>query len=254
MIKIFIQGGFNKFGEAETVNHLTLESGNVYSIVGNTGSGKTQLIEDIESLIDGDGVTGRCVSLIEANTSVHIAHLSQNMNFILDLSVEDFIKKRLHSRPHNITPDRLLTYANSLCGEEIINTNLLTRLSGGQSRALMIADIAFNSIAEIILIDEIENAGIDKIKAMSLLIDQHKLVLVITHDPLLALYGHQRLIMKNGGIDKIVHRTEHETHLMMELHHQHTLMESIRNDIRKGNIIDYPLQKEALYDNKTLLE
>ncbi len=40
----------------------------------------------------------------------------------------------------------------------------VTSLSGGQSRALMIADTAFLSSSPVVLIDEIENAGIDRNK------------------------------------------------------------------------------------------
>ena len=45
----------------------------------------------------------------------------------------------------------------------------LNQLSGGQSRALMIAAIALLCDSPIVLIDEIENAGIDKERALGLL-------------------------------------------------------------------------------------
>ena len=44
----------------------------------------------------------------------------------------------------------------------------LRPLSGGQSRALMIADTALLSESPIVLIDEIENAGVDRRLALNL--------------------------------------------------------------------------------------
>lgn len=51
----------------------------------------------------------------------------------------------------------------------------------------MIADIALLCDSPIVLIDEIENAGIDKERALGLLQRHDKLVLVVTHDPHTAL-------------------------------------------------------------------
>ena len=87
-----------------------------------------------------------------------------------------------------------------LAGENFAPETAVTALSGGQSRALMIADTAVLSSSPIVLIDEIENAGIDRKKALDLLISQDKIVLMATHDPLLALMADKRIVIKNGGI------------------------------------------------------
>lgn len=239
MITLKITGGFDKNLKAEPIQSLTLHSGKVYAIVGKTGSGKTQLIEDIESLTEGDGITGRHVQLLEQKSSeIGIAHLSQNMNFIMDMTIKEFIETRLKQlETVNCSFSEVLNFANTLCGEVINEGHLLTRLSGGQSRALMIADIAINSKAEVILIDEIENAGIDKVKAMELLIKQNKLIIVITHDPLLALYGEKRILMKNGAIHCVLDRTSSEEILIDKLYRQHIEMEAIRKDLREGHSI-----------------
>ena len=86
-------------------------------------------------------------------------------------------------------------------------------MSGGQARALMVADTALLSSSPIVLIDEIENAGIDRVKALKLLIDQNKIVLIATHDPLLALTGNKRLIIKNGGISRVIETSETEKYI-----------------------------------------
>lgn len=77
--------------------------------------------------------------------------------------------------------------ANELAGEKFSIDTKVTQLSGGQSRALMIADTAYMSSSPVILIDEIENAGIDRRQAISILTRKDKIVFMSTHDPLLAL-------------------------------------------------------------------
>lgn len=126
----------------------------------------------------------------------------------------------------------------------------MTKLSGGQSRALMIADVAINGTTPIILIDEIENAGIDRLKAMEILVDSHKIVLVVTHDPLLALYGDKRIVMKNGGISKIINRNQYEVGLLKKLHDINKITAGIRNDLRVGK----ELKKEGCYELQGVLE
>ncbi len=64
--------------------------------------------------------------------------------------------------------------ANKLAGESFELDTPITSLSGGQSRALMIADTAILSESPIVLIDEIENAGIDRKKALKLLVKEEK--------------------------------------------------------------------------------
>ncbi|MCT4566441.1 MAG: ATP-binding cassette domain-containing protein [Maledivibacter sp.] len=260
--RLMIVGGNDKTGSEEPVKRLTLEKGNIYTIVGPTGSGKTQLIEDIECLSDGFGLTKRKILLDDGlspddyRTSYQnrlVSHLSQNMHFILDMSVESFLKMRLQCTNFNNlskSTQEIIQCANELSGEKIHGDYSLTKLSGGQSRALMIADVAINGTTPIILIDEIENAGIDRLKAMEILVDSHKIVLVVTHDPLLALYGDKRIVMKNGGISKIINRNQYEVGLLKDLHDINKITAGIRNDLRIGK----ELKKEGCYELQSVLE
>ncbi|MCC5910571.1 MAG: ATP-binding cassette domain-containing protein [Clostridiaceae bacterium] len=244
--KIEILGGYDKQGNKESIQSLCLERGNIYTIVGKTGSGKTQLIEDIESLNQGEGITKRVVlvdgavpndSFHQGYRSSYIAHLSQNMNYVLDMPVVKFLALRNQlqlDKSSAVSPTEILETANTLAGEEIQPHQLLTKLSGGQSRALMIADVALTSSAPVILIDEVENAGIDRIKAMSLLTQQEKIVLVVTHDPLLALYGNKRIVLKNGGMSHIIERTSEEKFLSNQLTDIYHRIEAMRQLLRQG--------------------
>ena len=96
--------GRDKAGNPEPFDQIALRRGELCTIVGNTGSGKSRLIKDIEQLSDGTGVTGRRVLLddgfvpLERRQAVSaslVAHLGQNMRFVLDTSVGAFL--RLHA-------------------------------------------------------------------------------------------------------------------------------------------------------------
>jgi len=98
----------------------------------------------------------------------------------------------------------ILAAANDLAGEKFTGKVSVTQLSGGQSRALMIADTALLSPSPIVLIDEIENAGINRRQALELLVKKEKITFIATHDPVLALMGTRRIFFRDGGIAGII--------------------------------------------------
>lgn len=112
---------------------------------------------------------------------------------------------------------------------------ILTQLSGGQSRALMIADIAMVCDSPVVLIDEIENAGIDKKKALHLLTNLDKLVLIVTHDPHTALMADKRIIMKHGAISCIRERSKEEETLFSELDIYYERQTGLQKYLRRGD-------------------
>jgi ABC-type lipoprotein export system ATPase subunit len=169
-----------------------------------------------------------------------VAQLSQNTNFVMDLTVEEFL--RMHAVIHLVENpqtviEQIILAANHLAGEKFDLTTPVTSLSGGQSRALMIADTAILSSSPIVLIDEIENAGIDRKKALELLITSDKIVLMATHDPLLALMADKRIIIKNGGISKVLDTSEEEKLLLEELEKMDSLIQTARQELRKGSTL-----------------
>ena len=170
-----------------------------------------------------------------------MAQLSQNMNFVMDLSVEDFVKLHAESRNHE-DPDAAVQAvyeaAIGLAGEPFGIDSPVTSLSGGQSRALMIADVALLSKSPIVLIDEIENAGIDRRKALDVLLSQDKIVLMATHDPILALLGDRRLVINNGGMHKLITPTEKERENLVELRALDTKLMSLRQRLRQGDLLE----------------
>lgn len=238
--------GQNKYGEREEFERLDIVPSQIISIVGPTGSGKSRLLADIEWAAQGDTPTKRTILIngekpdpkwrYSSNNKL-VAQLSQNMNFVMDLSVAEFLELHAQSRmvenAEEVTA-RILAAANKLAGEKFNTDTPVTSLSGGQSRALMIADTAILSSSPIVLIDEIENAGIDRKKALELLISQDKIVLMATHDPLLALMADKRIVIKNGGIHAILETTAEEKALLKDLSHIDEIMQNARNNLRFG--------------------
>ena len=249
-----IVGGRDKAGIAENMS-LMLCRGDVVSLVGPTGSGKSQLLADIEWLAQGDTPTGRLVLVngraVEPtwrHTSGQplVAQLSQHMNFIIDLTVAEFIA--MHGRARMARDvDGLVTEvvngANAIAGEPFSAETRLTSLSGGQSRALMIVDTALVSRAPIVLVDEIENAGIDPGAALNLLISEGKIVLIATHDPVLALMAEKRIVLKDGGIRKILATTEPERRNLSIMRRLAGALSSVRDAIRNGERIEEPFEE-----------
>ncbi len=254
---ITLIGGHDKSGKKENAT-LLLMPGEVISIVGPTGSGKSRLLGDIECLAQMDTPTGRQVlingsaPLPEKRFSVEnklVAQLSQNMNFVMDLSVEEFVTMHAESRMvENIggTVNAIIACANELAGEKFSAETSVTQLSGGQSRALMIADTALLSTSPVVLIDEIENAGVDRQKALELLVKKEKIVLLSTHDPILALMGNRRVVIKNGGMDKIIETSIEEQKNLGALQKFDSKMVELRNMLRTGYSIEFDIMQYFL--------
>lgn len=244
-----IIGGNDKTGQPEN-RQLTLNAGEIVCIVGPTGSGKSRLLGDIECLAQGDTPTGRRI-LIDGQVPDDerryapdrklVAQLSQNMNFVVDMTVWEFIA--MHARCRLVAePDamaaRVIACANDLTGEKFSATTSVTQLSGGQTRALMIADAALLSASPVVLIDEIENAGVDRKRALALLVGSDKIVLISTHDPLLALRGDRRLVIRNGGIAEVLDTSTAERRNLARIEAVDTAMTDIRDRLRSGKRID----------------
>lgn len=241
--------GFDKSRNQEGFESLTINKSEIISIVGPTGSGKSRLLADIEWTAQNDTPTGRTILIngelpdkkwrFSSNNKL-VAQLSQNMNFVMDLSVREFLELHAESRlveDVENTVQRIIEAANKLAGEKFDLDTPITSLSGGQSRALMIADTAILSSAPIVLIDEIENAGIDRRKALSLLVDEDKIVLMATHDPTLALIADKRIIIRNGGIAKIIETSDEEKELLVKLEEMDHFIQGMREDLRQGRTL-----------------
>ncbi|MFZ3051577.1 MAG: ATP-binding cassette domain-containing protein [Methanothrix sp.] len=246
-LTLTVLGGVDKCGNQDLVNEIEISRGEIIGIVGPTGSGKSTLISDIEQFALGDTPTGRSILIngqVPKNEQRYdprkklVAQLSQNMHFLADMQVGEFL--RMHAKSRGKDPnqaDKVIELANTLTGEPISPEFQLTILSGGQSRALMVADIAVISDSPIVLIDEIENAGIKKQEALRLLSGEGKIVVVVTHDPMLALMATRRIVMKNGGMTKVIITNDEEQRIFKDIERVDGWLTGLRETIRQGEVV-----------------
>ncbi|MGO8703437.1 MAG: ATP-binding cassette domain-containing protein [Candidatus Brocadiia bacterium] len=245
---ITILGGHGKSGAPEPVRRLDLRMGDVVSIVGPTGSGKTTLINDIELFADANTPTGRRILINGTRPPEEyrddparnpIALITQHTTFLSDLPVREFLLT--HARIRSAAGsqiekmlERTLSFANQLTGEPILVESRMTELSGGQTRALLIADATIICNTPIVLLDEVENAGIHRTRALELLREYRKIFIFVTHDPRIALLSDYRIVMQSGTVTKVLHTDAEEREFSVKVSHLDDMLSRLRNTIRSG--------------------
>lgn len=99
---------------------------------------------------------------------------------------------------------------------------------------MLIADAVVVSNSPILLLDEIENAGIHRTKAIELLKNYKKIYIFVTHDPFIALMCDYRIVMKNGRIVKVIHSDMEEKYFWFELNKIDCIINKCKENIRDG--------------------
>lgn len=256
--RLTIIGGYGKNGEREAVDEVTLEMGDVVSIVGPTGSGKTTFISDLEVFANNNTPSRRRLlingapppaELMDDPSKNPIARITQHTNFLSDLPVERFLTTHARIRQTGRTESivqETLEFANQLTGEAIELGSAMTELSGGQTRAMLIADAVIIGNSPIILLDEIENAGIHRTKALELLKKYRKIFIFVTHDPRIALLSAFRIVMKNGAMQKVIVTEAEEMQVAEEIKKLDDLLTDFRNNIRAGDQLSVQLLEDRL--------
>lgn len=240
--------GTNRAGEREGFDRITLRPGDTVSIVGSTGSGKSAFINDIEVLAQGDTVTGRSIlingspppdEMIRDPSKKPIALITQNTRVIADLTVSRFLSLHIRARDTEAREliNRTIALANEFTGEKITDSMRMTTLSGGQTRSLLIADAILIGQTPVLLLDEIENAGIFKENVIRCLKHYHKAVIFVTHDPLLAMITDRRIIMKNGAVSSVLEPGRAEREMVSHIAGIDAFLIELREKIRAGDLI-----------------
>jgi ABC-type lipoprotein export system ATPase subunit len=244
---ISIVAGHGKSGQAEGFGQLDLEMGQVVSIVGPTGSGKTTLINDVELFADRDTPSGRRILIngqpapaeYRYNPACNpIALITQHTTFLSDLPVREFLathsRVRSGSREDRGLVAQAIEFANQLTGEPIDLDNRMTELSGGQTRALLIADATIICSTPVVLLDEVENAGIHRTRAIQLLRRHRKIFIFVTHDPRIALLSDYRIVMQAGCIRQVLSTDEAERRLSVQVNRLDDALSALREKLRQG--------------------
>jgi len=175
--------------------------------------------------------------------------ISQHTNFLSDLPVGEFLKIHATVRgAKNIEQiiEETINFANQLTGEAIIMETGMTELSGGQTRSLLIADAVIIGNSPIILLDEIENAGINRTRALELLKNYKKIFVFVTHDPSIALLSDFRIVMKSGSMQKLIATNPEERLIAGELRKMDDIMLDFRSLVRAGDFISEKVIKEKI--------
>jgi len=71
-----------------------------------------------------------------------------------------------------------------------------------------------------------------------------KIVLMSTHDPLLALRADKRVVIRNGGIVKVIETTAEEEEALHRIEAIDSALLDIRNQLRGGGVVT----KESIPD------
>jgi ABC-type lipoprotein export system ATPase subunit len=245
---ITVLPGKAKDGTREAFREITIGAGDMVSIVGPTGSGKTAFINDIEVFACGDTVTGRTImvngevppdDMVRDPAKKPIALITQNTKCLADLAVGEFLDMHVKARkiPDASRTERTITLANEFTGEKITGSMRMTALSGGQTRSLLIADAIAVSSAPIILLDEVESGGIFKENVIASLKSHNKAVLFVTHDPMLALLSDRRIVMRNGAVETILEPGGREKKCLAQISAMDGHLSRMREKIRAGELL-----------------
>lgn len=210
--------GFKKLYQALTDIDLNIhESGEVVAIIGQTGSGKSTLVQHMNALLKPtSGTVNILGTVLPSKKKIKINHLRQKVGLVFQFPeyqlFEINILKDVEFGPLNFkeTKADATKYATEALKTVGIDESLFVespfRISGGQMRRVAIAGILAMK-PHILVLDE-PTRGLDpqgKDDMMELFLDIHKkenkTIVMITHDmDIVATYAKRVVVLDQGRI------------------------------------------------------
>ncbi|MEF2783641.1 MAG: ABC transporter ATP-binding protein [Clostridium sp.] len=189
---------------------LSIETGEIVSILGPSGSGKTTLLNCILGITDID--SGKV--LYNGEDVTHVSMENRGFNIVFqdyalfpNLNAYENIVYGLKNKPNISTPQEVNELIDLLGLSEHLNKRI-DQLSGGQKQRIALARTMVMK-PKILLLDEplsaldgvIKESIKEKIKTIAK--EYHLTTIIVTHDPEEALTLSDRvLIMKDGKISQ----------------------------------------------------
>jgi putative ABC transport system ATP-binding protein len=197
---------------------LDVQTGAFVSIVGPSGSGKSTLFHIIGGLTPATSgrvrVSDRELGeMSEADRTrlrkQTVAFVFQKFNLLPNLTARDNIAVARYLAGKEQKPDTQFEEALKLLGIAERLDHKPSALSGGEQQRVAIARAIVNHPAILLADEPTGNLDTENSKAvLSLIRDLNarlgQTILMITHNPEAAAYGHRTLHMRDGQIEKIV--------------------------------------------------
>lgn len=220
---------------------LSIETGEIVSILGPSGSGKTTLLNCILGITDID--SGKV--LYNGEDVTHVSMENRGFNIVFqdyalfpNLNAYENIVYGLKNKPNISTPQEVNELIDLLGLSEHLNKRI-DQLSGGQKQRVALARTMVMK-PKILLLDEplsaldgvIKESIKEKIKTIAK--EYHLTTIIVTHDPEEALTLSDRvLIMKDGKISQFAKPKD-----IIEHPENSFVKESILNqlEIKRNNI------------------
>jgi ABC-type lipoprotein export system ATPase subunit len=98
----------------------------------------------------------------------------------------------------------------------------------------LIADATVICSTPVVLLDEVENAGIHRTRAVQLLREYRKIFIFVTHDPRIALLSDFRIVMQGGRVTQVLTTSEDERGVSSHVNRLDDALSALREKLRMG--------------------
>lgn len=226
--------------EIKALNKVSFDihPGDFVAVMGASGSGKSTLLHLLAGLIRPDegslAINGiEPFSLNDKSLTLfrrdHIGLIFQSFNLIPTLTVEENVSlPLLAGYSGDVTPERL-TRTLTAVGLEDRRTHLPDALSGGEQQRTAIARALITN-PSLILADEptgnLDSMNGEKICDIftRLNAEEGKTILLVTHEPTVALRSRRLIILRDGEIISDTDTSLYKTPLELAAHYQKTVV------------------------------